>query len=197
VSRKSAKTLALQQIQSPSLTTLRPPKLLDNPRQERFAQMLAKGMKQGAAYREAGYKYSAKSATKLAASPSVKARVQEILQAALADTTLTIQRVTAELEKIAFANMLDYVKIDDEGQPTLDFTELERDKAAAIGEITTDVITNPRDGNVTRRTKFRLLDKKGSLVDLGRHLGMFKADNTKDLNVKGVIFHVTPDDMAL
>lgn len=170
------------------------PKLVNN-RWELVAQGLAAGKTQSAAYTGAGFKKSSKSATKLANHPEILARVEELMQLAVSNTTLSIERVLRELEKIGFSNMLDYIKIDDDGQPCLNFTDLDREKAAAIGEITTDVITNPRDGSVTRRTRFKLLDKKTALVDIGRHLGMFK--ETKDINLKGIVFHVSPDDMRL
>jgi phage terminase small subunit len=169
--------------------------ILENVRWERMAQGLAMGKKQGPAYTQAGFKHNSKSAAKLANHEVVVARVRELMELAVANTTLTIPKVLSELEKIAFANMMDYIKIDADGQPNLDFSTLDRDKAAAIGEIITDVITNPRTGEVTKRTKFKLLDKKGSLVDLGRHLGAWV--DRKDIRVGGVVFHVTPEDLAL
>ena len=50
---------------------------------------------------------------------------------------------------------------------------------AAIGEVQTDTI-----GDVSR-VKLKLLDKRGALVDLGRHLGMF-VDKT-EASVNGMI----------
>lgn len=169
--------------------------ILDNVRWELMAQGLAQGKKQLAAYKAAGFAPNSKSATKLAAQPYIQERVRELMEVAVASTTLTVERVLGELEKLGFSNMLDFIKIDDDGQPVLDFTRLDREKAAAIAEITTDVITNPRDGSVTRRTKFKLFDKKTALVDLGRYLGMFV--ERKDIRVGGVMFHVNADDMAL
>jgi phage terminase small subunit len=170
------------------------PELL-NRRWELFAQGLAMGKKNLPAYTGAGFKKNSKAASNLSLKPEIRARVDELMAVAVANTGITIERVLLELEKIGFSNMLDFIKIDDEGQPCLNFTDLDRHKAAAIGEITTDVITNPRDGSVTRRTKFKLLDKKTALVDIGRHLGMFKEQ--KDINLKGVVFHVTKADMDL
>jgi phage terminase small subunit len=165
------------------------------PRQERFANLIAQGKKTATAYREAGYKPNSKSAKKLATSVVIRERVFELQQLAVSETTLTVKKVLDELQKIGFANMMDYVTVDAEGQPVLDFTALDREKAAAIGEITTDTITNPRTGEITRRTKFKLLDKKGTLVDLGRYLGMFV--NRTEVKTAGVVFHVNSDDMAL
>jgi len=169
--------------------------MLDNIRWENFAQALAAGRVMGKAYKESGFKPNTKSARKLSLHPVITTRVAAIRAEALANTGVTVERIIRELEKLGFSNMLDYIKIEEDGQPSLNFRELDREKAAAIGELVTDLITNPRTGEVTRRTKFKLLDKKGALVDLGRYLGMFK--ETKDVNHRGVIFHVNPDDMSL
>lgn len=182
-------------IDQPSLRDTLFGRILPNARHEKMAQGLAVGKKQGTAYREAGFKANSASAAKLANSEIIKKRVLELQQIAVSQTTLTIEKVLAEMEKIGFANMLDYIKIDAGGQPQLDFSALTREQAAAIGEITTDEIVNSRDGTVTRRTKFKLLDKKGTLVDLGRYLGMFI--DRKDIRVGGVMFHINKDDSNL
>lgn len=169
--------------------------ILQNERWELFANLLARGKAQYSSYKEAGFKPNSKSAAALAAKPEIQNRVRELQELVIAETTLSINRVVAELEKIGFANMLDYIRIDGDGQPVLDFTELDRAKAAAIGEIVTDEITNPRTGDITRRTKFKLLDKKGALMDLGKFLGMFI--DRKEIKTAGVIFHINKDDAAL
>ena len=169
--------------------------MLDNIRWENYAQGLAAGKTQSKAYRDAGFTPNTKSAKKLAAHPVIAARVQSLREVALVSTGVTVQRIIDELAKLGFSNMLDYIRIDGEGQPMLDFSTLDRDKAAAVGEIVCDVITNPRSGEVTRRTKFKLHDKRTALVDMGKQLGMFK--DQKEHTHKGVIFHVNPDDMQL
>jgi len=166
-----------------------------NVRWEKFTQGLAAGKPQGRAYKEAGFRPNSRAASKLASRPEILARLDWIRRQALADTTLSIQRVVAELEKMAFANMLDYVRIDDDGNAILDLRNMTRDQAAAILEITTDEITSPRNGEVTRRTRLKLGEKRGTLMDLGKWLGMYK--KADELNVKGIIFHMDANDMAL
>lgn len=146
------------------------------------------------AYKAAGFKPNSKSASVLAAREDVQERVQQIHALALEDTKLDIKKVVGELEKIGFANMLDYVTIGDDGQPRLDWSRVTREQAAAIGEITVDEETD-RNGVTTRKTKFKLLDKKGALVDLGRYLGMFV--DRKEHTHKGIMFHVSKEDMQL
>lgn len=99
---------------------------------------------------------------------------------------ISAHRVLQELAIIGFANMADYVTVDEKGNPTPNFTSVTRRQFAAIGEITIeDIETGQRTG---KRTKFKLLDKRAALVDLGRHLGLFKDDkqqagNTVNINV--------------
>jgi phage terminase small subunit len=170
--------------------------VLQNARWEVMANLMAGGKKSLAAYREAGFSPNFKNASKLANRQEIQDRIREIHEHAVATTTLSVQKVLLELEKIGFSNMMDYIKIDPvDGQPVLDMRNMTREQAAAIGEITFEETTNPRDGTVTRRNKFKLLDKKGALVDLGRYLGMFV--ERKDIRVGGVMFHVNASDTAL
>ena len=81
-----------------------------------------------------------------------------------------------ELAKIGFSNMLDYVSITNGGDLITDFSALTKDQAAAISEVTIETYTEGRgeDAEEVKRVKFKLSDKRAALVDMGRHLGMFK-----------------------
>jgi phage terminase small subunit len=151
-------------------------KLLGNARHELFAQEVAKGSALSAAYVKAGFKPSDSHASRLAHKPHIQARIQDIVGKAAAKTDIKVERVLEELARIGFANMLDYVSIGQGGDANLDLTGLTRNTAAAISEIVVDT-HNARDGKdtvVVRRVRFKLLDKRAALVDLGKHLGMFK-----------------------
>ncbi len=148
--------------------------LLKNAKHERFAQELAKGRSATEAYVLVGYKDNDGNASKLAA--KVQDRVKEITGKAAEKAGVSIERVLAELAKIGFANMLDYVTINGSGEPIIDLSALDRDQAAAIQEVIVDTHTE-RDGEdsvTVRRVRFKLLDKRAALVDIGKHLGMFK-----------------------
>jgi phage terminase small subunit len=96
---------------------------------------------------------------------------------AVARLAITKEHVLTELAKLAFANMADYIEIGADGQPRLDFSALTRDQAAAIHEVVTETRIEERDDGppiIITKTKFKLADKRGPLVDLGRHLGLFK-----------------------
>ncbi len=89
-----------------------------------------------------------------------------------------------ELAKIGFANMLDYITIGKDGDPYVDLSKLTREQAAAIGEVTVEDFTDGRgeDARDVRRVKFKLADKRGALVDLGRYFGLFTDKTVVDVN---------------
>lgn len=96
---------------------------------------------------------------------------------------ITVDRIVTELAKIGFANLIDYVTINDQGDAYVDFSKVNRDQMAAVMEITVEEYTEGR-GELARdikRTKFKMADKRAALVDLGKHLGMFI--ERKELNV--------------
>jgi phage terminase small subunit len=160
--------------------------VLKNARRERFAQELAKGKPVGEAYVLAGYKPHPANPTMLAKNRGVSERVSELLsrrqhiedkgtERAIERTAITKVRVLTELAKIGFANMLDYMKVGANGDPYLDFSAITRDHAAALIEVTVEDFKDGRgeDSREVRRVKFKLADKKGALVDIGKELGMF------------------------
>lgn len=150
--------------------------ILTNPRHERFAQELAKGKSATEAYEAAGFKPHRQAASRLLTNVDVLARRDEIISAAAEDAGITVSRVLSELGKLGFSNMLDYVRVQDEGDAYVDLSQLTRDQAAAIQEITVEDFLDGRgeDARKVRRVKFKLADKRGSLDLIGKHLGMFK-----------------------
>lgn len=150
--------------------------VLAKPKWEKFAQELAKGETAVDAYEAAGYVRDDGNANRLASNPEVQARVKELLQIAAGKTGVSIERIIDELAKIGFANMSDYISIGHDGDPFVDLSALDRDKAAAISEVTVEDFKDGRgeDARDVRRVKFKLLDKRAALVDLGKHLGMFR-----------------------
>lgn len=157
--------------------------VLKHAKHERFAQEVAQGKTAIEAYVTAGYKRDDGNASKLHARPEVKARIQEITglgaeRAAIA-IGVTKEKITAELAKLGFSNMLDYVTIGPGGLPFVDLTALNRDKAAAIQEVIIEESmrheTNEageKEAVPVRKVRFKLADKRAALVDMARHLGM-------------------------
>ena len=75
--------------------------VLKNARHERFAQLIAEGKSQEAAYKEAGYKPSRSSASDLRSTPNISQRIADLLSAAAEQTELTVVKVTGHLARIA------------------------------------------------------------------------------------------------
>lgn len=74
---------------------------LTNPKHERFAQGLAKGMTQSEAYAEAGYAPSEPNACRLTSNDKIQARLAELQERAAIRTEITVASITERLLKIA------------------------------------------------------------------------------------------------
>jgi phage terminase small subunit len=109
--------------------------------------------------------------------PHVKAGIKDVLQRKAEAASINIDKVAAEIQRVAFATIGEY--LDNDGE--VNITSIMRPEAAAVGEVITTSSTD-RDGNITRRTKVKLLDKLKALELLGRHLTMF----TDKLEVDGL-----------
>jgi phage terminase small subunit len=122
------------------------------------------------------------------------ADVQAMIHAARTDMTQKLQisreAVVAELAKLAFANPLDYGYVTEDGHWSTHLARTTRDQMAAVQEITStsSVAGQGEDERViTRTTKLKLSDKRAALVDLGKHLGLFKEDQAAAQSVTFVI----------
>jgi phage terminase small subunit len=103
---------------------------------------------------------------------------------------ITPEAVLKEIAKLGFANMLDYIAVDDRGSVRVDLSRLTRDQASAIVALTVEE-TEERASSpgaptsiAMRPTKFRLADKLGALEKLGKHLKLFteKMETSVDVN---------------
>lgn len=175
-----------------------------NPKQARFVAEYLIDLNSTQAAIRAGY--SAKTAYQIGSRLLRNVEVAKAVEAAQAKLAaglgVTVEKIVAELAKLGFSNMQDYMKVGPDGQPHLHFGDLTRDQAAALNEVTVEeVVTNlgdDEDGNPrfapVRKVKFKLADKRASLVDLGKHLGMFK----DDVKVSGSMnITISPDDARL
>ena len=155
---------------------------LKNPRHELVARYIAEGMTAVDAVSKVGISLTGNraSATQMAGVVSrredVQNRVMELREKAAARTEITVQRVLNELANIGFANMMDYVKIQEDGTAYVDLKDVTREKAAAISEIVVDEYVEGRgeEARPVKRTRFKLHDKRAALLDIGKHLGMFR-----------------------
>lgn len=171
--------------------------VLKNARHEKMAQGLAKGKTADDAYAEAGFKPDRGNASRLQQKDNIRQRVTELLEweqtverkateKAIDKLAITKERVLAELAKIGFADIRKAIKwqgtlVTEEDNPDggdvlviknvvtnnvtlISSDEIDDDTAGAIAEISQ---------NATGGIKIKLHDKKGALVDIGKHLGMF------------------------
>ena len=150
------------------------------PKQKTFIQEYLIDMNATQAAIRAGY--SKKTAYRTGADNLKKPQIQEAIRKAMqkrqARTEITQDMVVNELAKIGFANIGDYVSFTGEGDPFVDLSEMTEAQSAALSEIMVDDYMDGRgeDAREIKRVKIKLCDKKGALVDLGKHLGMFRGD---------------------
>ena len=162
---------------------------LRNPKHEAFAQAYVRGETAGnggRSYLAAGYTcgpaWARMRAWELLKDPGVMRRIAELQQEAqaqeaqaseraIARLALSKERVLAELARIAFANMLDYVRVGADGAVEVDLARIDRDMGAAIQEVV--VMPVREGGRHAPRIRLKLADKRAALADLGRHFGLF------------------------
>lgn len=147
------------------------------PKQRRFCEEYLVDLNGAAAARRAGYSASGarQEAERLLTKADVQAELQGLMAARSKRTEVTADTVVMELAKLGFSNMLDYVAIQDDGTAIVDLSNVDRDRGAAMQEVTVETYTEGRgdDAVPVKRVKFKLADKRGSLELLGRHLGLF------------------------
>jgi len=145
------------------------------PKQERFVAEYLIDLNATQAAIRAGY--SEKTATEQGSRLLTNVKVQEAIakgqNKTAAKLEITKERIVEELAKIGFSNMLDYMRAGTDGDPYLDFSNLTREQAAALAEVTVEDFKDGRgeDARDVRRIKFKLHDKKGALVDMAKMLG--------------------------
>lgn len=91
--------------------------------------------------------------------------------------------VVAELAKIGFANMQQYVN---GGNNVLELKNLDSKVTAAVSKVKT---TLKEDGSVI--TEIGLYDKVAALEKLGRHLGIFEKDNAQQQGEINPVVNIT------
>ena len=159
--------------------------VLPNPRHELFAQEIAKGATQRAAYRAAGYEGTDESvdanAARLIGDDKVASRVTELQEAAARATGVTMEAVVSELSKIAFVDIRKAVRW---GRSPLDTKAEESDpnglniypvELVPSSEMDADTAVAVSEVSLTQTgVKIKMHDKRAALVDLGKYLGLFK-----------------------
>lgn len=106
--------------------------------------------------------------------PKIQTAIAEAQAPRLAKLDMDAEAVLTELGRIAQANVLDYMRIGDDGVPVVDLSRLDRHRAAALSEVVVEDFTRGRnaDGREARRIRFRLHDKLTALRELARHFDL-------------------------
>jgi phage terminase small subunit len=99
----------------------------------------------------------------------IKKRILQLMDERKNEVKLEQARVIKEYMDIAFVNIQD--AFDDDGK-LLPIKDIPENVARAIGGIDVSVFGN-EDSGIEIIKKIKLIDKKGSLDSLGKHLGMF------------------------
>ena len=110
--------------------------------------------------------------------PEIQDAIAEVMAERQERCNVSVDKVIGELARLAFANMMDYMQITSDGDPYVDLSQLTRAQAAGILEFTVDDFMDGRgdDAREVKRVRIKLHDKKGPLIELGKHLGLFRGE---------------------
>ena len=146
-------------------------------REELFAREYLVDLNGKRAAIAAGYSESTAEAqaSRLLRKSKVKELIAELAKAKCDKLEIKADDVLAELKKLGFSNLLDYMRVDADGQMDVDFSRLTREQAVAMQEIIVDTTGGTGDGERRQvlRTRFKLADKLRALELLGKYLKLF------------------------
>lgn len=157
---------------------------LKNAKQEKFCRHIAAGCSQAEAARLAGYseKYANRSAYQLMQIDAVQNRVQELRKIECKKVDVSRERVLAEFAAMAFADIADYVEIDEE--ITKNFKGEDVKRACVVLKKTADIppakrkaIASIKQGRYGIEISF--YDKNRALENITRIKG-YAEQNTSD-----------------
>lgn len=148
-----------------------------SPKQGRFVLEYLVDLNGTQAAIRAGYsmKTADVQASQLLGKLKVQRAVEEAARKKCESLDITVHGVLGELSRLAYSNMLDYMRLQGDGTAVLDWSNLTRDQAAAIQEVTIDEYTegSGESARPVKRIKFKLADKGINLERLGRYLKLF------------------------
>lgn len=157
-----------------------------DPKQELFTDEFLVDLNQTQAYIRAGYavKGSSQNAARLMANDKVQARIREKMAARADRLELSQDRVVAEIAKVAFASMRNFISVDEEGQPRINLTDTSNDALDSLSEISTETVLegDPERPDLVRKTKIKLLSKLDALDKLMQHLGGYEKQDRNRAN---------------
>jgi phage terminase small subunit len=152
------------------------------PRQQIFVEEYLKDLDAQQAALRAGYKGN--TGSELLKNPNIAEAIKEAIEERQARTQVTVDLVVAELAKIAFSDLTDFVTWKKSGRIGL------RPCDQIDGHVLSSIEETISSGGAKTR-KVKLYDKLKALELLGKHLGMF----TDNLNLSGNVSVQIVDDI--
>jgi len=154
-----------------------------NDRQARFVREYLIDLNGTQAAIRAGYapKAAQEQSSRLLSNAIISAEIERLRSRQMDKLEITSERIIRELALLGFSNMKDYIRVTEQGSALVDLSELDRDRAAAIQQITVEeyVEGHGYDAERVRKTKFKLSDKRSSLELLGKHTGVFESGTSE------------------
>ena len=143
---------------------------------KRFADRYFETLKGKESAIYAGYSEhtAAVQASQMLASEEVENYLQTLRDAASEKTGITAARVLQEIGRLAFADIRNYYRGDNQLIPV---TDLDDDAAAALASIKTFEEFTPDGDPIGTSKEIKLYDKLAGLEKLARHLGLYEKDN--------------------
>ena len=156
--------------------------VLKNIKHENFAQGIAKGMSQDAAYTAAGYKQHRGNASTLRSKQNVIDRIAELSAAAAERAAKTLDEVIAEYERVAFTGMSRFLRVDADGNPQINLcncTEADLDLISEATMVVRREVARSKGQGEDKKPddevltiKIKPLDRLKALEKLGMYLDM-------------------------
>lgn len=87
---------------------------------------------------------------------------------------ITAARVLQELALIAFAKPGSIIRVDSEGEASIDLQDLSKDNAAGTEVLVNTMNSGGRKSKAVSVKTVKVADKIAALEKIGKHLGMFK-----------------------
>lgn len=151
---------------------------LDTQREAKFIRFMCRGdlSNRDAAIAAGFSEVSAHSlATRLLKKDYIVKAIQEARARMQERTEISVEKLVKELARVGFANMQTFMRVDDEGQPHVDLSDVSEDDWASIQEITTETFWDGPEGEEreVRKTKIKLHPKLDALEKIAKHLGLY------------------------
>lgn len=164
------------------------------PKEELFVNRYVVDFNGAASARDVGYsEHTAREiAAELLTKPHIQKRLKEIQRKLIQKNEDLAQQVIDELKKVGFSNIQNFIDSDN---TIIDISGVDSSKAAAVSSLKKSVTTfGDGKGNEGKKevVELKMWDKISALEKIGRHLGIFEADNSQKNSVIKV--RITDDD---